>query len=147
MVHVHFLWHTVIISVVNSWLHYKRHCRVHDINPLKLCDYASDIAGGFIECKAKIRRSLVSSPPVKPPTNRPTKRPAVVIRKDGTNHLPIWDEKRQRCKLGGCDGFSYIKCCRCNMQQRQKLLCDFPILINLEFLKKMIMIMNCPSRK
>ena len=83
--------------------------------PLKLCDFASDITEGLIECKAKIRRPLVSSPPVKPPTNRPTKRPAVVIRKDGTNHLPIWDEKRQRCKLGGCDGFSYIKCCRCNM--------------------------------
>ena len=113
--YMYILWHTVTISVVNSWLHYKRHCRLHEINPLKLCDFASDIAEGLIECKAKFRRPLVSSPPVKPPTNRPTKRPAYVIRKEGTNHLPIWDEKRQRCKLGGCDGFSYIKCCRCNM--------------------------------
>ena len=113
--YMYIFWHTVIISVVNSWLHYKRHCRLLEVNPMKLCDFASEIAEGLIEYKAKIGRPLVSSPPVKPPTNRPTKRPADVIRKDGTNHLPIWDEKRQRCKLSGCDGFSYIKCCRCNM--------------------------------
>jgi len=25
------------------------------------------------------------------------KRPVDVVRKDGTNHHPIWDEKRQSC--------------------------------------------------
>jgi len=25
------------------------------------------------------------------------KRPVDIVRKDGTNHHPIWDEKRQRC--------------------------------------------------
>ena len=87
--YMYIFWHTVIISVVNSWLHYKRHCRLLEVNPMKLCDFASEIAEGLIEYKAKIGRPLVSSPPVIPPTNRPTKRPADVIRKDGTNHLPI----------------------------------------------------------
>jgi len=25
------------------------------------------------------------------------KRPVDIVKKDGTNHHPIWDEKRQRC--------------------------------------------------
>jgi hypothetical protein len=39
-----------------------------------------------------VDRTLVSSPPVKP-----MKKPVDIVRKDGTNHHPIWDEKRQRC--------------------------------------------------
>jgi hypothetical protein len=27
------------------------------------------------------------------------KRPVDIVRKDGTNHHPIWDEKRQRCYI------------------------------------------------
>jgi hypothetical protein len=36
------------------------------------------------------------------------KRPVDIVRKDGTSHHPIWDEKRERCHLFGCDGFSYV---------------------------------------
>ena len=37
------------------------------------------------------------------------KRPVDIVRKDGTNHHPIWDEERERCHLFGCDGFSYVR--------------------------------------
>ena len=98
-------WHTIMIAVVNSWLYYKRHCALLQIKPMKLCDFASEIADGLVEIKAKIGRPLVSSPPAKPPTGRPIKRPVDVVRKDATNHLPILEEKRQRSKLRGCEGY------------------------------------------
>jgi hypothetical protein len=66
---------------------------------MKLCDFASEIpvADGILDIKAKIGRTMVSSPPVKPPTRRHMKRPVDIVRKDGTKHHPIWDEKRQKC--------------------------------------------------
>ena len=50
---------------------------------LHVCAFASEIADGLVEIKA--------------PTGWPMKRPVDIVKKDGTNHHPIWDEKRQRC--------------------------------------------------
>ena len=92
---------------------------------MKLWDFASDIAEGLIDLIAKIGRPLVSSPSVKPPTNRPIKRPADVIRKDGTNHLPMWDEKRcaNSVVAMGFRTSNAVDAICIFVKQRQKLLC------------------------
>ena len=48
-----------------------------------VCAFASEIADGLVEIKA--------------PTGWAMRGPAAIVKNDGTNHYPIWDEKRQRC--------------------------------------------------
>ena len=78
-------------------------------------------ASGFrslMSCPVRGQPSLGS-----PTANLPPKRKRKVqkktnddIRKDGIDHLPLWEEKRQRCAM--CPGpaaFSYVKCQKCQV--------------------------------
>lgn len=42
-------------------------------------------------------------------------RPPASVRKDELDHWPLWDVKRNICKLIGCTGYSYAKCKKCNL--------------------------------
>ena len=115
--YMYIFWHTVMITCVNAWLWYKRHCVLLKEKPMKLCTFISGIAGGLIEFKAKVGRpSLSPSPMPKQAVVKSQKRPSEDSRGDCVDHFPVWDTKRQRCKFSGCDnGFSYVKCLKCNV--------------------------------
>jgi len=108
-------WHTLMVSAVNSWLWYRRHCALLQENkPMSLYTFITNIASGLVEVKAKIGRPLGNTPP----NNKralAVKRPADDVRKDGESHLPDWSSKRQRCKMNNCDSLSYIYCLKCGV--------------------------------
>lgn len=115
--YMYIFWHTIMITVVNAWLWYKRHCVLLHQNPVKLATFISSVVSGLIECRAKVGRPTLSPPPVpKSLVIKSCKRPADDSRVDCLDHFPIWDTKRQRCKFFNCsDSFSFIKCMKCNV--------------------------------
>lgn len=36
------------------------------------------------------------------------------VRLDHIDHFPQWNEKRTRCKLPGCNGYTFVSCSKCN---------------------------------
>lgn len=112
---MYIFWHTIMIRAVNSWLWYRRHCKLlQEGKTMSLYTFISYIASGLVEVSNK------TSPAVK--------RPIDDVRTDGDSHLPDWTEKRQRCKMRNCDKFSYIASL---FEQRPQLFCRLSLTFRL----------------
>ena len=77
--------------------------------------FLADIAGSLVNTmKRPVGRPSLDA--VEPPTKalRVQGNPTQDTRKDGVDHMPQWNEKRQRC-LNCKTGFSYISCMKCNI--------------------------------
>eukprot|EP00105_Crassostrea_gigas_P041980 XP_019926128.1 PREDICTED: piggyBac transposable element-derived protein 3-like [Crassostrea gigas] len=111
--YMYIFWHTILIAAVNAWLWYKRHCSLLHRKPMKFCNFIRDVASGLIEFKSKVGRPAGLSP--QPSLPKPlTRKPTLDVSQDCLDHFPLWDAKRQRCKYQYCEGFSYVKCIKCN---------------------------------
>lgn len=114
-------YHLIDITVVNSWLLYKKISSVRKEIPMSLCDFRIDIAESL--CRSGVvllrpRGRPVSSPVQSEQGQRKRKclssHTPDDVKKDGISHWPVFMEKRLRCKLPGCSGYAFIKCDKCN---------------------------------
>lgn len=118
------IFHFVDIAVCNSWLEYKRDCKlcgVRDKNVMDLLNFRMAIAYGL----ARAGVSSTSRKRGRPSTEEvaatmPTRfeqRPPSTVRYDTIDHLPVHSHKDQagRCKMRDCKGKSRIRCEKCNI--------------------------------
>ena len=118
-----YIWlHSVTIAVVNAWLLYRRHqqqlygaTKTKPLRQFQLAVACSAVSAGK---RVRGRPSLGSPTANLPPKwkRKVQKKTNDDIRKDGIDHLPLWEEKRQRCAM--CPGpaaFSYVKCQKCQV--------------------------------
>ncbi len=108
-----YLWlHSIMITVVNVRILYCRHQKALGIRRHYQAQIASSLAAA-----GKPRRERPSSEGPVPAKKRreSTGRPTKDIQKDHVDHMPSWEEKRQRCFLCKKRAFSFVKFTKCNV--------------------------------
>ena len=119
-------YHFLNVTVVKSWLLYKRDCKgfcVPKCKQLPLLQCKHCIAESlFREGKSVI--ALKSGRPYSVDKNYQIKKakstnfepiPDKSIRHDNTDHFPIYKEKSGRCVLPGCKSSPYLFCQKCKV--------------------------------
>lgn len=111
-------YHLLDMAVINSWILY---CAVSG-NSITQKAYRVDLATTM--CKLGVldtqKRGRPSSSPREQLQAKRMKasmaiRPPIDVKKDKTDHWPIWDAKRNRCKMEGCTAKTSVKCTKCNL--------------------------------
>lgn len=98
--YLYFFYHTLMIATVNSWLLYRRKCAQLQERHTPLKDYRA----GLQDALFKVGNPAIGRPSLKqtPPQER-RKRSIFSLqndaRCDGVDHLPVWNEMWQKCKL------------------------------------------------
>ncbi|KAE9522457.1 hypothetical protein AGLY_017118 [Aphis glycines] len=113
-------YHLIDLSVVNSWLLFKRVKEQQNEKPeIELPDWRKQLACGLVksgQIRVSGRGRPITSLEVKIASTRPQSfRPTKYVRTDKTDHWPQFSDKRERCKKPSCKGFTYIKCSKCTI--------------------------------
>ncbi|XP_022163631.1 piggyBac transposable element-derived protein 2-like isoform X2 [Myzus persicae] len=113
-------YHLIDLSVVNSWLLFKRVKEQQNEKPeIELPDWRKQLACGLVksgQIRVSGRGRPTTSLEVKIASTRPQSfRPTKDVRTDKTDHWPQFSDKRERCKMPSCKGFTYIKCSKCTI--------------------------------
>lgn len=115
-------YHLLDVCMVNAWLMYRRVKRERgENNILSLCDFRAEVAQSMCEInqqplsrkRGRPRSSLEGEIVAKMRKKSATAIPPEPVRKDMIGHWPIFSDKRERCKMPRCKGFSYITCEKC----------------------------------
>lgn len=118
--YIRIFYHLIDVTVVNSWLLYKKMCKERGEQAMGLADFRVNL--GETLCllgnqgsssrgrKSDVERKLQekkhrSSAAFVPPKE---------VRQDKVAHWPTWLEKRQRCKFPGCKGYTFVMCEKCS---------------------------------
>lgn len=122
-----FIFHFFDVTVVNSWLLYRRHCREHNTPKKDVYDLLAFKCNIF-ECLLKQgkggggkKRGRPSVDQVQQEYEQKKKRgptkpiPEFNIRRDGVGHWPVITDDRQRCRFPKCVGITNVKCNKCNV--------------------------------
>lgn len=114
-------FHLIDLYCVNAWILWRRK-NTDDDDYLPLVDFKLAIAEALCSIHTTIPRkrgrrgqpieNLLEEKKKRQPA---TEVPLVEVLLDGVDHLPIWEETRQRCKYPGCTGKSFIKCQKCQI--------------------------------
>ena len=112
--YIYIFYHTLTIALVNAWLLYRRDCKILNIRAMPLRKFQAMVA--FALCNVnkpqRGRRSIESARKKRKKSVNPA--PVEDVQFDGVDHLPIYAEKRQRCRK--CtDGFSLVMCGKCKV--------------------------------
>ena len=114
--------HTLQIALVNAWLLYRRNTAILKPNAklMPLHKFQSQVAQGLASTNKRIRgrpslESLLTPIPMKIPKVQSI--PTNDTRKDGLDHFPMYEAKRQRCMHcpKGVNSWSYFRCKKCNV--------------------------------
>ena len=132
--YMYIFWYTVVMVVVNAWSSYKKVCMNSNQRPMKLSMFVNAVADTLVKPPSvRIGRpplSAILCPQIRSIYTPKRKRISNEARHDGIGHLPCFGEKRQRCKLSGCDGIIYIMCSKCEVNlcfvRQKKLLHGLP---------------------
>jgi len=117
--YIRLFYHLLDMTVVNSWILYKRVCEVKgQVSQYTLAGWRKDLAytlSKFGELRpTKGRRS--NSLELKIKSTRPQSfRPTKDIRTDMISHWQNLVDKRGRCKFPGCKGFTNTQCEKCQV--------------------------------
>ena len=113
-------YHLLDMGTVNSWILYRRVAESRGItDTIKLAEFHLDIAhclcrSGTTSSKRGRPSNEVEQQIQVKKTKGPTAHmPPRDVRQDQMGHLPSFLEVRQRCKMPGCKGFSWVKCNKC----------------------------------
>lgn len=116
-------YHLLDVTITNSWILYKRVNvqRGTDTKLLTLADFRVKLGETLckfgsvarhvgrpsteISKKIELKRKRHSSCPLPPKE----------ARLDKLDHCPIWAEKRLRCKVPKCKGYTFVKCSKCRV--------------------------------
>ena len=127
--YLHIFYYSVGISIVNSWLLYRRHMGQRNVpvnNQLRLVQFQTEIAdslcragkvSGVLAKRSRGRPSLDSISLAPPPQKRrpPTvQSPPEDVQFDMCGHFPVFQEKQQRCRH--CPkGYTTVQCLKCKV--------------------------------
>lgn len=126
--YLYVFYHTLRMALVNAWFVYKR---FHEIEGtpknqvMKLRTFQAVCAqslttAGRGKKRARGRPTAEEQEVLalqSPPCKRRSVAPVIDSQKDEYNHFPVYDAKRQRCKLcpRATSMFSHVKCLKCNV--------------------------------
>lgn len=114
-----YIWlHTIQIAAVNAWFLYRRDLKITkpEAKYMQLKRFLAEIAESLTRTARRVGRpsldDILNQPKKK--ASRVQGNPTQDVRRDGYGHMPIWNEKRQRCSF--CKkNFSYMSCRKCNV--------------------------------
>lgn len=120
------IFHMIDMTVINSWLLYKREARHLEIpkrKEMSLCEFKLKIADSLLlggKSKGKKRKGsnnvIESAYTAKKKTGKATKPiPEKDIRQDMIGHFPVMSPKRGTCKMPGCKGKVSMSCMKCEV--------------------------------
>lgn len=116
--YIRIFYHLIDITVVNSWILYKKVCLVREETPMSLCDFRINLGESL--CKSGISLQKTRGRPSSSPSLEIKRKyinshiPSFDVRKDEISHWPAYMDKRLRCKLPNCNGYTFTKCEKCN---------------------------------
>lgn len=114
--YIYIWYHTVTMMMVNAWLLYRRHCAQLGCSYLRLRKFQASAASGLTSAGKRARGRPSNSAPLPSPAPIKRKRsPVEDIRFDGLDHVPLWAEKRQRCKHCVGSPLSSVQCIKCDV--------------------------------
>ncbi|KAF2889292.1 hypothetical protein ILUMI_16881 [Ignelater luminosus] len=100
-------YYLIDMTIVNSWLLYRRVHREQNEPFISLATFRIEIA----ECLCKVKQ--IQEKKKRGPT---AYIPPKDIRTDATAHWPQYTNERLRCKKPNCKKLSYVKCSKCGVQ-------------------------------
>ena len=111
--YLYIFYHTLTIAVVNAWFLYRRDCKhlaIAKSFPLK--QFQGMVAAALVK-KDKVSRGRPSGlTPPQAKKQRVMPGPVNDVRYDNTNHFPMIQKKRNRCRL--CTkGYTSWRCSKC----------------------------------
>ncbi|XP_046666750.1 piggyBac transposable element-derived protein 3-like [Homalodisca vitripennis] len=103
-------YHMVDMAVVNAWI---LHSTLSETKGMTQKEFRTDLGVtlckiGSVNTPKRGRPSNDSPSCLKKRTLTAISRPPKDVIRDKTNHWPIWDEKKNRCKAEGCKGFTFM---------------------------------------
>lgn len=117
-------YHLLDIIVINCWLLYKRVGEEKgEPRPIQLKNFKLEIAKslclyGLSINKKRGRPSATSDENIE--KKRMKANTAILpprdVRRDGFEHYPLWNSKRQRCKYPECKGKTFVYCEKCRVE-------------------------------
>ncbi|XP_046662925.1 piggyBac transposable element-derived protein 2-like [Homalodisca vitripennis] len=115
--YIRLFYHLLDLTVVNAWLIYVRVHKERQEPHLKLAMFRLQLAQslckfGMTTTPTRGRPSLASKKPKKAVA---CSGPPKEVRLDNIGHWPDHTEKKQRCKMEQCKGFTVIKCVKCTV--------------------------------
>ena len=115
-------YHLVDITIINAWLLYRRNERqIWNTATMSMEKFRAEIANclcnvGLNDLKKRERpSSLDRNLEQKKKKLSSTAIPPEDVRTDNFGYIPNWSNTRQRCKIPGCKGFSFIFCEKCKV--------------------------------
>ena len=119
--YIRIFYHLVDITIVNSWILYKKVCLVREEIPMSLCDFRINLGESLCRSGVSLQKTR-GRPSSSPGPFLQEKRkkcinshiPSDDVRKDDISHWPVYINKRLRCKLPNCTGYTFIKCEKCD---------------------------------
>lgn len=119
--YIRLFYHLIDMTVVNSWCLYKRAKKQknEENEIMELAEWRKILAHSLIK-SGEVRHSGRGRPSISIEkiitSNRPQSvRPPKSVRTDKTDHWPTFTEKRERCKMPQCKGFTFVKCTKCSI--------------------------------
>lgn len=113
------LYHLVDMAVVNSWILFTS---TQNEKKLTQKEFRTELAVTL--CSLGMKETPKRGRPLSQGNEQEarkrmkasaTPRPPVPVIKDKTDHWPVWDNKRNRCKMDSCKGNTNVKCSKCNI--------------------------------
>lgn len=111
--YLYIFWHTVKMAAVNAWLMQRRIDQQQGQKSAPLREFLAELATSLVLYlkRSAGRPSEENLPPAKKQACMAIPRD---VRTDGTQHWPIWNERRNRCKA--CTGgYTFISCSKCQV--------------------------------
>jgi len=108
-------YYLIDVSVIHSWLLFKRvKEQRNEKTEIELPDWRKQLACSLVksgQLRVSGRGRPSTSLEVKIDSTRPQSfRPTKDERTEKIEHWPQFSDKRERCKMPSCKGFTYIKC-------------------------------------
>lgn len=116
-------YHLLNVMTINSWLLYKRvEEQRQNSRTMKLRQFRLEVATALCMSGPSTQRkrgrpsSFISDMLEERKKKKPSAHvPPKDVRTDGFDHLPIWANDRQRCKLPVYKGKSFVTCRKCKV--------------------------------
>lgn len=113
--YIYIFYHTLTIALVNAWFLYQRDCKYLNIaKPMPLRKFQAHVASALCNSRKPLRGRPCLEGTTKRRKVQVNPAPVADVRFDGLDHIPSYQEKRQRCRQ--CpDGFAHVKCLKCRV--------------------------------
>ena len=100
--YIYIFWHLITVAVINSWLRYRKDCKVLHEKHMPMRRFQGDLAADLLLAgKGKSKRGRPSADDMLKNKRRAatTIMPVLDCQKDKIEHWPVWKDTWRRCKI------------------------------------------------